>query len=170
MKRFIPTLWLSFGLVSLTLALSLSAYIMGLMPDGFKAELDARAKVAESLAIQLVGAINRKDVPVLRETIDSVVKRNADVNSVALRGMDGKLIIQWPGGEIQPTLMQAVIALLVIVFLVLIVNYIPSIVVCMTPIESHPDIVNLNLLLLLGQCKMICFEGQKNAACPLVFA
>lgn len=29
--------------------------------------------------------------------------------------MDGKLIIQWPGGEIQPTLMQAVLALSVLV-------------------------------------------------------
>ncbi len=30
--------------------------------------------------------------------------------------VDGKLIIQWPGGEIQPTLMQAVIAMAVLVF------------------------------------------------------
>ena len=49
-----------------------------------------------------------------------VVIAAISVGLSTLADMDGKLIIQWPGGEIQPTLMQAVIALLVIVFLVLI--------------------------------------------------
>lgn len=38
-----------------------------------------------------------------------------------LADMDGKLIIQWPGGEIQPTLMQATIALVVLLFLIMFV-------------------------------------------------
>ena len=36
-----------------------------------------------------------------------------------LADMDGKLIIQWPGGEIQPTLMQAVIVFAGLVLLVM---------------------------------------------------
>jgi len=93
MKRFKPTLWLSFGLVSLTMALALTAYILGLMPDGYKAEIESRAKVAESLAVQLAGSVNRNDSLALEETINSVVKRNNDINSVAIRGANGNLIL-----------------------------------------------------------------------------
>ena len=35
--------------------------------------------------------------------------------------MDGKLVVQWPGGEIQPTLMQAVIGLTLLVFVLMII-------------------------------------------------
>lgn len=35
--------------------------------------------------------------------------------------MEGKLVIQWPGGEIQPTLMQAVIGLTLLVFLLMVI-------------------------------------------------
>ena len=93
MRNSKPTIWLSFGLVSLTLALALTGYVLGLMPDGHKVELDSRAKVAESLAVQLVGAVNRKDSVVLEETLNSVVKRNDDVYSSALRRSDGTIVI-----------------------------------------------------------------------------
>ena len=97
MRRLKPTLWLSFGLISLTLALALTGYLFGLLPDGHKAELDARAKVAESLAIQLAGSASRNDASALGETIASVVERNEDVNSAALRGSKGNLIVS--GGD-----------------------------------------------------------------------
>ena len=93
MKRFKPTLWLSFGLVSLTLALALTAYMLGLIPDGYKAEIESRAKVAESLAVQLAGAVNRNNNVTLHETINSVVNRNSDINSVAIRGVSNNLIV-----------------------------------------------------------------------------
>lgn len=38
-----------------------------------------------------------------------------------LADMDGKLIIQWPGGEIQPTLMQAVIGITLLVFFLVLI-------------------------------------------------
>ena len=93
MKRFKPTLWLSFGLVSLTLAIALTGYVLGFVPDGYNTELRSRAKVAESLAVQLAGAVNRNDLITVRETISSVVKRNDDIFSAALRRSDGDLII-----------------------------------------------------------------------------
>ena len=94
MRRFKPTLWLSFGLVSLTLALSLTAYVLGLMPDGYKAEIEARAKVAESLAVQIAGAVNRRDNLTLSDTMTSVVRRNPDVLSSALRRADGSVVLE----------------------------------------------------------------------------
>jgi len=73
MKRFRLSFWLSFGLVSLTLAIVLSSWVLGLLPDGRYEELKSRAKVAESLAIQLAGAANRNDRVALKETLSSVV-------------------------------------------------------------------------------------------------
>jgi len=93
MKRFKPTLWLSFALVSVTLAVALIAYVLGLMPDGHKAELNSRAKVAESLAIQMAGAANRNDTTTLEETVRTVVERNPDVLSAAMRNNSGKIIV-----------------------------------------------------------------------------
>ena len=93
MRKYKPTIWLSVGLVSLTLAIALSAYILGLMPDGHQAELESRAKVAESLAVQLAGAANRNDNTTLEETLNSVVTRNDDVYSSAFRRADGSIVL-----------------------------------------------------------------------------
>ncbi|MEM1040354.1 MAG: EAL domain-containing protein [Pseudomonadota bacterium] len=79
--------------MSLTLALVLASYVLGLLPDGRYEELKSRAKVAESLAVQLAGAANRNDQTALEETISSVVNRNADVVSAALRGADGNILV-----------------------------------------------------------------------------
>lgn len=93
MTRFKPALWLSFGLVCLTLALTLTAYVLGLVPDGYKTELDSRAKVAESLAVQLAGAVNRNDNDLLSETLSAIVERNDDVHSAALRHHNGGILV-----------------------------------------------------------------------------
>jgi len=93
MRNHKPTIWLSIGLVSLTMALALTGYVIGLMPDGYKVELESRAKVAESLAVQLAGAANRNDGLVLEETLSSVVSRNDDVRSIALRRADRSIVV-----------------------------------------------------------------------------
>ncbi|MDD9908470.1 MAG: EAL domain-containing protein [Ahrensia sp.] len=93
MKRLKTTLWLSFGLVSATLCLAMMAYSLGLLPDGHRTELESRAKVAEALAVQLAGAINRRDAVTVEETLKSVVERNDDVLSVAFRREDGSILI-----------------------------------------------------------------------------
>ena len=94
MKRITPTLWLSFGLTAFTLAVTLLAYTVGLIPDGHKLALDSRAKVAESLAIQLVSAVNRNDAEGLEEVLNSVVQRNEDVLSGAVRYADGTIVFE----------------------------------------------------------------------------
>lgn len=94
MKRIKPTLWLSFGLTAFTLSVTLLAYTVGLLPDGHKLALDSRAKVAESLAIQLVSAVNRNDAAGLEEVLTSVVSRNDDVLSGAIRQVDGAIVFE----------------------------------------------------------------------------
>ncbi|MEO1397910.1 MAG: EAL domain-containing protein, partial [Pseudomonadota bacterium] len=106
MKRFRLSMWLSFGMVSLTLALVLASYVLGLLPDGRYEELRSRAKVAEAMAVQLAGAANRNDRTALEETISSVVSRNDDVLSAALRNAKKEILISAGDHEkrwIEPT-------------------------------------------------------------------
>ena len=94
-RLFTPSLRITMGLVSLTISLVFVALALGLLPDESKAALDARARVAEALAIQLATAASRNDVTAIRETIASVVKRNPDVLSVALRRTDRNILVEF---------------------------------------------------------------------------
>jgi len=60
-KLLSPTIRISIGLVGLTISLILSAYVLGLIPDERKVEINARGKIAEALAIQLSDAVSRNE-------------------------------------------------------------------------------------------------------------
>jgi diguanylate cyclase (GGDEF)-like protein len=92
-KLFTPTFRISIGLVGLTISLILSAHAFGLIPDERKVEIEARAKIAEALAIQLSNAASRNNIKSIQETIASVVKRNKSILSIALRRSTGELQI-----------------------------------------------------------------------------
>ena len=94
MKRAKPTIWLAFGLASLTVMLAIVAHSLGIMPNDYTAELDARATVAEALAVQMADAASRNDERTLANTLDAVVERNAAVLSAALRGADGAVLVE----------------------------------------------------------------------------
>jgi diguanylate cyclase (GGDEF)-like protein len=92
-KRFLsPTLQVTIGVVSLTISLVLVAHSLGLIADESKAALEARAKISENLAVQLAGSLNRDDLPAVNDTIASIVERNRDLRSVAIRDADGSII------------------------------------------------------------------------------
>ena len=94
MKRFItPTLQISIGLLSLTISLIFIAYSFGLLPNEEKVALEARAKISETLAVQLANLAGHNDADAIKDTIESVVSRGGDVLSIAVRGADGKLIV-----------------------------------------------------------------------------
>lgn len=95
MKRFItPTLQISIGLLSLTISLIFLAYTFGLVPSEGNASLEARARVSENLAVQLAGLAGRNDAVAIKETMESVVSRNNEILSIAIRGADGKLLVE----------------------------------------------------------------------------
>jgi diguanylate cyclase (GGDEF)-like protein/PAS domain S-box-containing protein len=94
MKRFItPTLQISIGMWSLTISLIFIAYSFGLFPNEERAALEARAKISETLALQLANLAGRNEADAIKDTIDAVVSRNGDVLSIAVRGEDGKLLV-----------------------------------------------------------------------------
>ncbi len=90
MARKSPIVFITLGLVLLTLSYLLAADLFGLMPDSRQAVLDARKKVVESLAVQLSVAASRGDIVAIRETVDALVRRNEDVLSAALRRVNGE--------------------------------------------------------------------------------
>jgi diguanylate cyclase (GGDEF)-like protein len=95
MKRFItPTLQISVGLLSLTMSLIFIAYSFGLVPDGASAALEARGRISENLAVQLANLAGRNDAVAIKETMESVVSRNPEILSIAIRGADGKLLVE----------------------------------------------------------------------------
>ena len=93
MQRFItPTLQISTGLLLLTLSLILVGYSFGLLPNEEKAALETRARVSESLAVQLASLASRNDEAGIKDTIASVVGHR-DVLSVGIRKSDGSLLV-----------------------------------------------------------------------------
>lgn len=91
---FTPTLRIAAGLVLLTLSFVLIAYSFGLLPNEEKAALESRARVAESLALQLSVAASRNEIASIKETIDSIVGRSGDILSIALRRANGEIIAE----------------------------------------------------------------------------
>ena len=92
-KLFTPTLRLSFGLVALTTSILLISQMIGLIPDSAKSELDARARIAEALAVQLSAAAARSDTIAIQETLAIVEKRSDQILSAALRRENGTILM-----------------------------------------------------------------------------
>ena len=90
--RISPTLRISIGLVFLTLSLIMAATFVGLVPDKRAVELDARLTIVEALAVQLSAVASRRNVALLDVTLESVVERNDEVLSAALRDARGVII------------------------------------------------------------------------------
>ena len=92
MKNFAVVLRISLALSTLTATATLLAYALGLLPDQNKLELISRAKFTEALAIQLISATSHNDFVVIKDTIKSVVERNEQVNSIAIKKADGSVL------------------------------------------------------------------------------
>jgi diguanylate cyclase (GGDEF)-like protein/PAS domain S-box-containing protein len=92
-RLFTPTLQMTVGLLSMMLSLIFIACSIGLIPNANEAALEARQRAAESLAVQLASLVTRNDIAGINDTITSVVGRNGDVLSIAVRGADGKTTV-----------------------------------------------------------------------------
>jgi diguanylate cyclase (GGDEF)-like protein len=93
MKRWItPTLQISVGLLSLTISLIFIAYSFQLIPNEDRAAIETRARISENIAIQLASLAARNDAMAIQETINSVIGRNSEILSIAIRGANGQLL------------------------------------------------------------------------------
>ena len=93
MFKFSAKAHVAFGLCSLLVSLLLVAAFLGLVPDRQAAVRDGRAALAETLAAVTTRAVAKNELTDLRDTFEFVVKRNADLGSIALRRHDGQLAL-----------------------------------------------------------------------------
>ncbi|MBV1874126.1 MAG: EAL domain-containing protein [Gammaproteobacteria bacterium] len=96
MRKFInsPLTRISIGLAMLTISLLLSSEFFGFLPDAKNSELQTRKVITEMLAIQLSVNLRENQRESLRETLKSVVERNNNVLSGAIRLKSGKVLFE----------------------------------------------------------------------------
>ena len=92
--RITPTTRISLGLVSLTISLLLLGKMIGLAPDRTSAVVDSRKTLSEALAIQFSAAVQHNDLALIRTTLESMVERENDIQSAAIRDARGELIAE----------------------------------------------------------------------------
>ena len=100
MKLHFPTLnpvaRISLGLVALLVSLLMAADLaFGLIPDRTALARQVRQQISESLAVQAATLLQSGDTRTLQSTLDSVIQRNTEVRSLAVRqqgGLGGGLI------------------------------------------------------------------------------
>ncbi|MCU7842526.1 MAG: diguanylate cyclase [Candidatus Thiodiazotropha sp. (ex Monitilora ramsayi)] len=88
-----PTLKITIGLVLLTVSILLLGRLVGFVPDEGSSELEARKKFCEALAVQISSIAAKNDVGSLRNTLESIVERNDDVLSSALKSKGGLSLV-----------------------------------------------------------------------------
>lgn len=92
--RITPPIRISLGLVSLTISLLLLGKLIGFAPDRTQAILESRKNLSEALAIQFSAAAHKGALPVIKETLRSIVERENDIQSAALRGAHQELLAE----------------------------------------------------------------------------
>ena len=90
-----PVARVSFGLIALIVSLVLIAdMLLGVMPQRADIALQVRQRVAENVAAQLVVLLEARDEPLLGKSLQQVMARNPELQSVALRRADGGTLAQ----------------------------------------------------------------------------
>ena len=92
MKRLATTTHISISLVCITATLLFTAIGMGLIRNSYKAQLEARAKLCESLAIQFCVGTQKKQIDMFKALAPIIARRNPDILSMAIRRSDGHLL------------------------------------------------------------------------------
>jgi len=90
-----PLTRISFGLVLLTLSILLVGDIFFRLGDqSARVVLEARKQLCESLAVQFSVLISERDTHAMESTLNTVVRRNEDVLSAALRSKTGDILVE----------------------------------------------------------------------------
>ena len=93
MKRPTPLLWMSFGLVSLTLSILLmSDLAVDLIPNQAVEVFQYRQKYSEALAVQYSLLAEKGDSRAIQEAFDLLVERNDDILSTAVILANGETL------------------------------------------------------------------------------
>ena len=91
-----PAMRISLALVLLTSCILLGAEILGFTPQENKLILESRARISESLALQMSILLPDQDVKKIQKLIRYIVKRNPEIMSAGIRLGNNKLIFHTP--------------------------------------------------------------------------
>jgi diguanylate cyclase (GGDEF)-like protein/PAS domain S-box-containing protein len=85
---------LSLAMAGLTASVILLAQFFGLVPDETSARLRHRQQIVETLAVQIAGSATAFEQVRTDRLLDTVMTRNPEVLSVALRNVDGLILAE----------------------------------------------------------------------------
>ena len=95
MMRVTPLVWVSFGLVSLTISAMLAGdWIVGLVPNHDRQVFEYRRDLAESLAVQYSALAERDQIETVTFAMETLAKRNPGILSLALIQESGTVVAQ----------------------------------------------------------------------------
>lgn len=117
MKRISPLVWVSLGLVTLTISFMLAGQVfIDVAPPVDEHELNYRLAIAEALAVQFSELAARNETAAIEAGMYALVSRNDQVLSAGLVRSDGSLLasagahklswVQPPGAESTPNYIQ----------------------------------------------------------------
>ena len=92
MKRLTTTTLVSTCLTCIMVTLLFTAIGIGLVPRPYETGLDSRAKLCESLAIQLSMEVQEKQIDLFMALAPTIVRENRQILSIAIRRSDGHLL------------------------------------------------------------------------------
>jgi diguanylate cyclase (GGDEF)-like protein/PAS domain S-box-containing protein len=93
MKRPAPLLWISFGLISLTLSILLMGdLVVHFIPNPAVQIFEYRQKYSEALVVQYSLLAENGDSQAIQEAFDLLIERDEDIVSVAVILTDGKTL------------------------------------------------------------------------------
>ena len=92
-QKISPVTRLTIGMVSLIASLLLIAQLLGFLQDQSGIALDARKRIVEALATQLSWSASQNDYRSLQITLTSVIERNEEILSAALRRANQDIVV-----------------------------------------------------------------------------
>lgn len=93
--RVTPVVWISLGLVSLTISVMLAGdSLVDLAPDRDRQVFEYRRDLAESLAVQYSALAERNQIETIKLAMETLAKRNQDILSLALVQNGGGVVAQ----------------------------------------------------------------------------
>ncbi|HKQ35743.1 MAG TPA: ATP-binding protein [Nitrospiraceae bacterium] len=93
--RVTPLVWVSFGLVSLTMSAMLAGdWLVDLVPNHDRQVFEYRRDLAESLAVQYSALTERNQIETVKFAMETLAKRNSGILSLALLRENGTVVAQ----------------------------------------------------------------------------
>ena len=95
MMRVTPLVWVSFGLVSLTISVMMAGdWLVDLVPNRDRQVFEYRRDLAESLAIQYSALAERDQIEIVKFSMETLANRIPDILSLALLQESGTVLAQ----------------------------------------------------------------------------